>query len=85
MQSSPTNFVEWMNALGPGERVPLLFIGSILGVFALVFTVTIISIIVYGMHKNRLADALKRELMERGMSAEEIATVISAKPNINRR
>jgi hypothetical protein len=35
--------------------------------------------IVYTIHKNRLEAALKRDLLERGMSAEEVATDIWAK------
>jgi hypothetical protein len=52
-------------------------------VWCLVFIAFVTSVIcatIYGMHKNRLENALKRELLERGMSAEEIATVIRAKP-----
>ena len=75
MQTVPNSFWEWMNALGQGERLPVI----ILGLFALVFTVSIVVIMVYSMHKNKLEDALKRELLERGMSADEIATVIGAK------
>ena len=80
MQSVSNSVWEWLNALGPGERIPVFILGTILGVFALVFVVTIVSGTICKMHKNRLEDALKRELLERGMSAEEIAIVIRAKP-----
>jgi hypothetical protein len=66
-----------MNALGPGERVSVILLGAC----ALIMVVMMISGTIYGMHKNRLDDALKRELLERGMSADEIATVIGAKPS----
>jgi hypothetical protein len=80
MQSQPDSIVEWVTSLSPGDRLPLLFVGLILGVFALVFIVTIVAGTVYKMHKNRLETALKRELLEQRMSAEEIVTVIRAKP-----
>ena len=76
MNSVPGNFWEWTSSLGPGERFPLLILGG----FALVFIVTIIACTIYAMHKNRLNDQLKRELVDRGMSADEIATVVNAKP-----
>ena len=76
MNSVPGNFWEWTSSWGPGERFALL----VLGVFALVFVVTMIACTIYAMHKNRLNDQLKRELVDRGMSADEIATVVNAKP-----
>jgi hypothetical protein len=81
MQSQPSSIIEWMNTLGPGERLPVLIVGSILSIFAIVFIVTVLAGTAYKMHKNRLADALKRDLLERGMNAEEIVMVITAKPN----
>jgi hypothetical protein len=80
MQSQPANLGEWITSFGPGERLPLLIVGLILGIFALVFIVTIVSGTIYKMHKNRLETALKRDLLEQGMSAKEIVDVIRAKP-----
>ena len=80
MQSQPSSIGEWVTSLGPGDRLPLLFVALILGIFAIIFIVTIVAGTVYKMHKNRLESALKRDLLEQGMSAEEIATVIRAKP-----
>jgi hypothetical protein len=79
--TQPGSIVESFTSLGPGERLPVFIVGSMLGVFAIVFIVTVVAGTVYKIHKNRLADALKRDLLERGMSAEEIAMVITAKPN----
>jgi hypothetical protein len=79
--TQPGSIVESFNSLGPGERLPVFIVGSMLGVFAILFIVTVVAGTVYKIHKNRLADALKRDLLERGMSAEEIAMVITAKPN----
>jgi hypothetical protein len=44
-----------------------------------VAAIAIIGGVVYAIHKNRLENALKRELLDRGLSADEIATVVSAK------
>ncbi len=81
MNSTPSSFWEWMNAVEPDERIAVFAVGVILGVFALVFVVTIVSGTIYKIHKNRLEDALKRELLERGMGAEEIVAVIRARSN----
>jgi hypothetical protein len=73
MNSAPTNFWQWTAALSSGERTGLLM-------FVMIASIAVVAIIagtIYQMHKNRLEDSLKRELLERGMSAEEIATVIA--------
>jgi hypothetical protein len=61
--------------LSPGDLAGLLA-GLIV---ALVLLTLIIGAVVYGIHKNRLENALKRDLLDRGMSADEIATVVKAK------
>lgn len=76
MQSTPSSFWEWTAALSPGDRMGLLFFSLI----ALVAMVSIVGGFIYHIHKNRLDDALKRELLERGMSAEEIVAVMNCKP-----
>jgi len=58
----------------------LVAIVSVFGVVA----IAIVCTTVYRIHNNRVEDALKRELLDRGMSAEEIATVIGAKPGASR-
>ena len=77
MNSVPGSFWEWTSTLSSGERVGLV----IFSIFAVVFTITIIVMTIYQIHKNRLEDSLKRELLDRGMSADEIATVMSKTPN----
>jgi hypothetical protein len=76
MNSVPSDFWGWMAELDSGERTGLL----VLSVVAFIFIVTVLLCTVYQMHKNRLEDALKRELLDRGMSADEIATVVRARP-----
>ncbi len=74
MNMSPTNFWEWLPKLNDGDATAVV----ILLIIALVGIVAILSWMAYRIHKNRLEDALKRELLDRGMTAEEIATVINA-------
>jgi uncharacterized membrane protein len=73
MNSVPGSFWEWTAMLTSGERTGLL----VLCVFAVVTVIVIVAVTIYSMHKNRLDDSLKRELLERGMSADEIATVMN--------
>jgi hypothetical protein len=42
--------------------------------------VTVLSFTAYRVHRNKLNDGLKRELLERGMSAEEIVAVVRSTP-----
>jgi hypothetical protein len=76
MISTPINFWEWLAALDSGERTGLMVVCC----WVLFFIVSAVLFTVYKIHKNRLEDALKRELLDRGMSADEIAIVIRARP-----
>jgi hypothetical protein len=76
MNSVPTSFWEWVAALGSGERTGLM----VISIVAIVFMIWMVLVTLYMIHKNRLEDALKRELLDRGMSADDIATVIRARP-----
>jgi hypothetical protein len=74
MNSVPVNFWEWLGALDSGERTGLM----VVCLWALFFLVAAVLFTIYKMHKNRMNDALKRELLDRGMSADEIALIVSA-------
>jgi hypothetical protein len=76
MNSVPSSFWQWMAELHSEERTGLM----VLCVVAIAFIVTVVFCTIYMMHKNRLEDSLKRELLDRGMTADEIATVIRARP-----
>jgi uncharacterized membrane protein len=80
MNSVPGNFWEWVASLQSGERFGLMFFAMIAIV---IFVITVFATI-YRMHKNRLEDSLKRELLDRGMSASEIAMVVRARPGKDR-
>jgi hypothetical protein len=77
VRSVPGSFWEWASSLQPSEQFAVLVLGG----FVLIFVFTMIACTIYAMHKNRLNDHLKRELLDRGMSADEIATIVNAKPS----
>jgi hypothetical protein len=76
MNSVRGGFWEWTNVLDSGQRTGMIA----LSIAAIVFVTAIVMVTMYKMHKNRLEDALKRELLDRRMSAAEIATVVRARP-----
>jgi hypothetical protein len=77
MRSAPPgSFSEWIGALESGQRTGMIA----MSIVAIVVITAMLTITIYKMHKNRLEDALKRELLDRGMSAAEIAMVVRAKP-----
>jgi len=76
MQSVPSNLWELVASLDEGVIFAVLFFAMV----ALVVIMITIFTAVYAMHKNRLEDSLKRELLDRGMSADEIVAVVRAKP-----
>jgi hypothetical protein len=80
MQSVPTGFWEWTGALDSGQRTGMIA----MSIVAIVFITAILTITIYKMHKNRLEDALKRDLLDRGMSASEITMVVRARPGKGR-
>jgi len=69
-----------MASLQSPERFGLAFFAMI----AIVIIVITVFATIYKMHKNRLEDSLKRELLDRGMSASEIAMVVRARPGKGR-
>jgi hypothetical protein len=75
MHSVSGSFWQWMTSLRPDDLCGLVAIVSVFSVAA----ITVICVTVHAIYKSRSENALKRELLDRGMSADEIATVISAK------
>jgi hypothetical protein len=76
MNSVPGSFWEWVALLDSGERTGLM----VMCIIGFVFIITFALATIYKIHKNRLEDSLKRELLDRGLSTDEIATVIRARP-----
>lgn len=76
MQSMHVDFWTWISKFNAEDLTGLVAV-------VLVFTVAAVAVICftfYSVHKSRADHALKRELLDRGMSADEIATIISAAP-----
>jgi hypothetical protein len=76
MNSPSPSFWQWFTSLDTGDLAGL----SILAVCGLVVMTLILSMTVYFIHKNRLQNALKRDMLERGFDAEEIALAAHGTP-----
>lgn len=76
MDSVPSVFWTWINKFN-GDDLAGLTAGTLV-VFAAV--VGMICLTVYKIHKTRADHSLKRELLDRGLSADEIATIVRAAP-----
>lgn len=76
MHAEPTSIVEVLSRINGGDlaAIAVIFMGLV------VVTIVVIAVTIQKIHKNRLDDALKRELVERGFSAEEIARIIESAP-----
>ena len=75
MKSVPGDFWMWFSKFNAEDITGFIAV-------VLVFSVAAVAIICctfYMVHKNRAEGALKRELLDRGMTADEIATIINAK------
>jgi hypothetical protein len=70
------SFWGWFQSLQPNEQ--LSFFGVAIGTVVAVTAIICQSIKAIYRHSGELA--LKREMLERGMNADEIATVIRATP-----
>jgi hypothetical protein len=74
MRSISGDFWSWLSKFNANDVTGLVAVVSVFSVAA----VAIICITIYVVHKNRAEIALKRELLDRGLSADEIATIIRA-------
>ena len=75
MNSVPQSLWDRIPIMSPSGTMVILFMVLV----AVVTAIAIVGITIYAIHKNRLEHALKRELLDRGLSADEIATVVGAK------
>jgi hypothetical protein len=80
MNSVPQSFGEWMSAIQPDERFALCVVAIIFGVALAVFTILMISLLIRSIHYRRTETAFKRELLDRGLSVDEIAKIVQATP-----
>ena len=79
MITVPGNLWEWLSTLEPHGRLAISVTTVVLSLVASVIVAVTIALTVRGMHKRRLEDALKRELVERGLSVDEIERIVAAK------
>jgi hypothetical protein len=80
MNSVPSGMWEWLSTLEPHGRLALSVTTVVLSLVASVLVALIVAVTVRGIHQRRLEDALKRELLDRGLSAEEIDMIVRATP-----
>ena len=75
MNFVPNGFWQWVSTLKGDDLA-----GVVVAIVVVsVVPIAIVCTTIYKVHKTLPADdALKRELLDRGLSADEIATVISA-------
>jgi hypothetical protein len=78
MESIPDNFWAWASRLSSEDVTGMIAIVSGCAVTVVAF----ISLTVYKIHRTRAEHALKRELLDRGLGAQEVATIINAKPSL---
>jgi hypothetical protein len=69
---------DYFFGIDPGERFPLLVIAIVFGTVLIITTVGMLSLMARSIHHRRLEVELKRDLLDRGMSAEEVARVVEA-------
>jgi hypothetical protein len=80
MSAVPTNFWQWLSSVNQRDQMPIVVTLFCVTAAALVIVAVIVAFTVYKVHRNRLNDSLKRELLERGLSADDIVEVVRATP-----
>ena len=75
MRSISGDFWNWFSKFNAEDVTGLIAVVLVFGVAA----VAVVCLTFYLVQKNRAEIALKRELLDRGLTADEIATVVSAK------
>jgi hypothetical protein len=68
-----SSFWQWVQSMPHPESIIMPFF------FVVLTAIVTGGIVINSIHRRRVETELKRELLERGMSADEIATVIGAK------
>lgn len=78
MHAEPNTFLDALNQVPRPDLAPLVVIAIACASALIIGIALIVSKTIYRMHKNRLDDTLKRELVDRGFSADEIVEIIGA-------
>ncbi len=82
MNSVPSNFWEWLSTsrMSSSQQSELFLTSLFVVAGSIVLIAAIIAFTIYRIHRNRLNDALKREMLDRGLPAEDIVEIIRAAP-----
>ena len=78
MNTVPGSMWEWLAPIQPDQRFALSITTIVICLTALVFVIGLVSHTIGKFHRARLESALKHELLNRGMSADEIAQIVEA-------
>ena len=69
---------DWLGQTPAGDRAPLLAISGVMVILLIIVIAVIVSKTACRIQKARLENGLKRELVDRGFSAEEIERIVRA-------
>ncbi|HEY2416042.1 MAG TPA: hypothetical protein VGI40_27620 [Pirellulaceae bacterium] len=76
-QASVDPGTSWSNRIGTGEIIPIFVIGAPLVVVVLALAFSLIN----KLHRRNAEIAFKREMLDRGLSVDEIERMLAAKSN----
>jgi hypothetical protein len=68
-----------------GDRAPVIGISVLMAVLLVMFVAAIVGKTMCRMQQARLEDALKRELVDRGFSADDVAKIVQSAANTEQR
>jgi hypothetical protein len=69
---------EFISGLGNGDLLPIVVISIVFGSFVLISLSIIAATCVTKIRRHAIDARLKQDMVDRGMAAEEIATILNA-------
>jgi hypothetical protein len=70
----------WFYEMGADYRFVLTMTAIICITVVIIAVVAIVSAVIHSMHRDRMQAELKRDMVDRGMSGEDISLVIESRP-----
>ena len=67
-----------LDRLGSGDLFPVVIVSIVFGSILLLSVFAIVATCVYKIRRHSIVAQLKQDMLDRGMSAEEIKTVLEA-------
>jgi|tagenome__1003787_1003787.scaffolds.fasta_scaffold15295216_1 hypothetical protein len=67
----------WFDRIGSGEIVPIFVVGATM----LVVAIGLVGLLANSIHRRNAEIAFKREMLDRGLSVDEIERMLAAKSN----